>query len=728
MDMKKILSLVLTCVMAASLLLTSAAADGESNYTQDPSDYNAMVQCLQDDSHGITLTQEYFAIPQTIYGENTCIKLSFQSSAEGLKVAVFRMASKVVPQIVETEFKKTLTVGSETVELDLEDEQGAVGYGAYFGLNILTSVDTDTTLTVKVYAKNSSTGDTEYPATEAGTITYTVKAKENDDPGGGKVPLGMTVSCTDRSSVEAGNQVYVGDTVNVSFTNADSFAGTGAELSVGDNFELVGSVPTGWTANSSGGYTYTKSEGNSSELGKFTFKVIKSDTTGGTITLTSKFSGNTTSSSEETLYVIGKTIQYTIKGLNEANNEVAATYDGKPHHIEVEVTEPANAKIEYSATDIGDTTGGSAADWSSTPPEWTDSRFGKNPAWYTTSIKISAEGYTTVERSVNLYIATADVTIAPKDTTIYVGDRVPTSFDYTVSGLCGNDQLITHPTISVDGLVDTSKPGTYTIKASGADAGDNYLVHYDTATLRVVERPIDVPDTYDIEVIPSDNGTVRPSLSNASAGSTITLTVTPDEGYELAYITVDGERISGTSFTMPAHDVEVRAYFVRIGADMPFTDVNSGDWFYDYVRYVVANGLMEGTSATTFEPNANMTRAMVWTILARIDGETITGTSWQSDARAWAMESGVSDGTDPNGLVTREQFATMLYRYAGEPEVSGSLSAFTDATNVSDWAADAMLWATQNGIITGVTATTLDPHGTATRAQCAAMLMRFAEL
>ena len=92
------------------------------------------------------------------------------------------------------------------------------------------------------------------------------------------------------------------------------------------------------------------------------------------------------------------------------------------------------------------------------------------------------------------------------------------------------------------------------------------------------------------------------------------------------------------------------------------------------------------------------------------------------------MTEDVSDGTDSNGIVTREQFATMLYRYAGEPEVSGDLSAYTDADRVSDWATDAMLWATQKGIVAGLTATTLDPQGTATRAQAAAMLMRFIEL
>lgn len=159
-----------------------------------------------------------------------------------------------------------------------------------------------------------------------------------------------------------------------------------------------------------------------------------------------------------------------------------------------------------------------------------------------------------------------------------------------------------------------------------------------------------------------------------------------------------------------------------------FTDVVSGAWYCDAVSYVAENDLMEGTSATTFEPNANMTRAMVWTILARIDGETISGTGWAADARAWAMDNGVSDGTDTNGYVTREQLATMLWRYAGEPASDCSLAAFTDAESVSGYAAAAMAWAVENGIITGVTATTLVPQGTATRAQCAAMLMRFAEM
>lgn len=163
------------------------------------------------------------------------------------------------------------------------------------------------------------------------------------------------------------------------------------------------------------------------------------------------------------------------------------------------------------------------------------------------------------------------------------------------------------------------------------------------------------------------------------------------------------------------------------GAEMPFADVAEGDWFYDAVSYVYANGLMDGVSTTEFNPNGTMTRAMLWTILARIDGQTVTGESWIETARAWAMAEGVSDGENANGLVTREQFATMLWRYAGEPESDYALSTYTDAASVSSYALDAMRWAVENGIITGVSATTIVPQGTATRAQAAAMLMRFIE-
>ena len=257
--------------------------------------------------------------------------------------------------------------------------------------------------------------------------------------------------------------------------------------------------------------------------------------------------------------------------------------------------------------------------------------------------------------------------------------------------------------------------------------GESYTITANT-TFTAVWNMIMIPDTYDIAVDQPAHGTVDVSFSNASQGSVITVTATPDEGYELVYITVDGEPISGNSFVMPDHAVEVSALFAEIGKEVNFVDVSRADWFYDYVQYVAQNGLMEGTTRTAFEPNASMTRAMFWTVLARIDGETITGDAWKTLAQTWAVESGISDGTNADALITREQMVTMLYRYAGSPVTGGmAISEFTDGASVSDYATDAVTWALSEGILTGMGDGILAPQGTATRAQAAAMLMRFVE-
>ena len=136
---------------------------------------------------------------------------------------------------------------------------------------------------------------------------------------------------------------------------------------------------------------------------------------------------------------------------------------------------------------------------------------------------------------------------------------------------------------------------------------------------------------------------------------------------------------------------------------------------------------MEGVSDTEFNPDGTMTRAMFWAVLARIDGETVTGAGWMDEARAWAVTSGVSDGTNANAEITRQEMVTMLYRFAGSPAVTGSLSGYTDAASVAGWATDAMTWAVNTGVITGASETALAPAANATRAQAAAILMRFAE-
>lgn len=160
-----------------------------------------------------------------------------------------------------------------------------------------------------------------------------------------------------------------------------------------------------------------------------------------------------------------------------------------------------------------------------------------------------------------------------------------------------------------------------------------------------------------------------------------------------------------------------------------FRDVPQNSWFASAVQYVTSNSLMNGTSTTAFSPSANMSRGMLMTVLARYAGEsTEGGTVWYEKGMNWAKSKGISDGSAPNRNITREQLAAMLYRYAGEPDGAADLSAYTDAGSVSAYAEKAVQWCVKNGILTGKTSSTLAPKATATRAECAAMLQRFASL
>ena len=175
---------------------------------------------------------------------------------------------------------------------------------------------------------------------------------------------------------------------------------------------------------------------------------------------------------------------------------------------------------------------------------------------------------------------------------------------------------------------------------------------------------------------------------------------------------------------------------------MTFADVAEGAWYYDAVSYVYANGLMDGVSASEFAPDTTLTRAMLVTILWRMEGEPVVnylmpftdvdGGAWYAEAVRWAASEGIVTGVSdtsfaPNAEITREQLAAILHRYAGEPATAANLSGYADGASVSAYAVDAMSWCVEHDIITGTTATTLEPQGTATRAQAAAMLMRFAD-
>lgn len=265
--------------------------------------------------------------------------------------------------------------------------------------------------------------------------------------------------------------------------------------------------------------------------------------------------------------------------------------------------------------------------------------------------------------------------------------------------------------------------------------------------------------TYAVTAPDAENGTVRVSPSRASRGTTVTITVTPDEGYELESLTVLDSRDNEITltdkgdgkytFTMPSGKVTVEASFAEIAPEpLPFGDVDDGDWFADAVRFVYENGMMNGTGNTTFAPDATTSRSMIVTILYRLEGEPVVddamdftdvaGDAYYAEAVRWAASEGIVGGYGgglfgSDDAVTREQLAVILYRYAVYKGYDVSIGedtnilSYTDFADLSEYAIPAIQWACGAGVITGVTDATLVPQGEATRAQVAAMLMRFCE-
>lgn len=235
----------------------------------------------------------------------------------------------------------------------------------------------------------------------------------------------------------------------------------------------------------------------------------------------------------------------------------------------------------------------------------------------------------------------------------------------------------------------------------------------------------------------SEHGEVSITPKNAAKGSTVMIKAVPKEGYALKTIAVtdqSGKQVAVTekdgrfTFVMPACNVTLTPIFERQPAqNVSFDDVKPTEWYADAVRCVVEKGLMSGTGTDAFSPDGTTTRGMLMTILARYAGaDTTGGASWYEKGMAWAQSAGISDGRAPEAGITREQLVTMLYRYADVPEAGGTLDAFADADTVSAYAVDAMRWAATNGIVNGSHGR-LNPQGNATRAQVAAMLMRFCE-
>lgn len=339
-------------------------------------------------------------------------------------------------------------------------------------------------------------------------------------------------------------------------------------------------------------------------------------------------------------------------------------------------------------------------------------------------------------------------------------------------------------TVTDDGVVTGVKQGNTSIIISAKES-DTYFA---TTTNAAISLTIKAKSSsgggggsshsYDgkIEKEDSDNGSFSVNYSKADEGDEITITVDPDEGYVVDEVIVrdkDGNKLDvkkGSSsdkfiFEMPDGDVSVEVMFVEetteeeepedetseseaeeVPVQMDFSDVNAGDWFYNAIEYVYGNGLMSGTSETTFSPNTNTTRGMITAILYRLEGspyvsETAAFTDvpqneYYSNAVAWGAANGIISGYDsftfaPDDNITREQMAAILYRYAQykgmDTTLKGDLNIFTDKADISEYALEAMSWAVGEGLISGMGDGSLAPQGYATRAQIASILMRFAE-
>lgn len=299
---------------------------------------------------------------------------------------------------------------------------------------------------------------------------------------------------------------------------------------------------------------------------------------------------------------------------------------------------------------------------------------------------------------------------------------------------------------------DNTQPITVTIngKTIMIPAGGTETFTYTAPT-----PPRPTEEKHSITISTDGKGQVTGPAS-AAEDDKVTLTVKPNadkELYDLKVTDEDGKAVTVTkvndttyTFTMPDGKVTVAATFGCDGGDncpsKAFTDLGDKQWYHDFIDYAVENGLLEGTSATTMEPNATLIRAQLAQILYNIEDkpavtgemvfEDVPASEWFYSPVLWANQNEIINGTSPTTFepleaITRQDLALMLYRYAGKPAVTGDLDGFTDGDQVGDWAEEAMAWAVAEGIVQGDTPTTLNPTGTATRAEAAAMLQRFLE-
>ncbi len=384
-------------------------------------------------------------------------------------------------------------------------------------------------------------------------------------------------------------------------------------------------------------------------------------------------------------------------------------------------------------------------------------------------------------------VAKKVVTVTANDVTVRVGNDLPEindeEFGYTVSAMVGTDKLEGTATYKFYVMndddskgaevttVDTDEVGYYYIEVSGLTASANYDVQFVDGVLTVRKKIVATPTTGGTTGTPAPN---TPTTSTQPDGTKVTVTVA-DDGTVTAEVEMP-KRLDSTVVTVPVQGADNSLVPVVVdengnetvvkhsvatedGVVMELTDSATvklvehnhhfadatNHWAEDSIHFVHSREIFNGTSDTTFEPNAPMSRAMIATVLYRLDGEhkadvaaafqDVAEGTWYTEGVAWAAEKEIVKGLSadtfaPDDNVTREQLAAMLYRYAGSPAVSpaANMAGYEDFTAISDWAQDAMRWAVENGILNGKDNGLLDPQGNATRAEVATMIVRYVTL
>ena len=417
-------------------------------------------------------------------------------------------------------------------------------------------------------------------------------------------------------------------------------------------------------------------------------------------------------------------------------NGYAETYDGQPHSISV--TAEDDVTVTYSRNGYT---------YTAENPTFTDT------GTYTVYYKAEKQNYNDVTGVLTVNISKAPLTATYPGEAIRFG-QTP-ALTVIVTGFVNGETAATAagyqaPTISNA----PTGVGQYPLTPTGG-AADNYTFNYVSGTLVIRSSGGSAGSSsstrYTVSVDAGRNGDVTVSPSRASYGDTVTITVDPDNGYELDELIVtdsDGDEISVRSrgngrytFTMPRGRVTVEATFVEITEDpdlLTFTDVLASAYYYDAVYWAVENGVTNGTSASTFSPNASCTRAQMVTFLWRAAGSPepestvnpftdVSASAYYYDAVLWAVEQGITNGTSattfgPDATVTRGQTVTFLWRYDGSTAVSGS--GFADVASDAYYA-DAVAWAASEGITSGTSATTFSPSNDCTRGQIVTFLYRY---